>query len=67
MSKTTQRRFVVARSVATVFVVLLAFALVVPNYIVPESGNIPRHFAWSGLMLPFLVSAIAVYCLWFWR
>jgi hypothetical protein len=61
------RRFVVARTVANAVLICLAFALVVPNCIVPANGTTPQHFQWAGLVFPFIISVIATYCLWFCR
>lgn len=62
-----KRRFVVARIVANAAIVLLVFAVVIPNCIVPSHGLKPEHIAWSGLTFPFLISCIATYSLWFWN
>jgi hypothetical protein len=67
MPNTSPNRFVVARTLASVVLIFLAFAIVVPNCIVPANAATPQHFEWAGLIPPFLVSCIVIYCLWFWR
>ena len=60
-------RFIIARTLANVVLVFLAFAVVVPNCVVPAAGARPEYFHWAGLIAPAVVSVIATYCLWFWR
>ena len=67
MSKPTHPVWFAAKRLLTVGLVIFAFAVVVPNCIVPATASHPRYFAWSGLIGPFLVSCIFVYCVWFWK
>jgi hypothetical protein len=67
MPPISPKGFVVAKALANVVLIVLAFAVVIPNCIVPAHGATPQHFAWSGLISSFMASAIATYCIWFWK
>ncbi|HYG34470.1 MAG TPA: hypothetical protein VEC99_06775 [Clostridia bacterium] len=67
MSSTSQRVWFVSKVLLTIVIVVVAFAVVIPNCIVPETVSHPRYFVWSGLIGPFLVSYVGVYCIWFWK
>ncbi len=67
MSTTHQKLWFAAKLLLTLVVVLIAFAVVIPNCIVPASASHPGYFAWSGLAGPAIISCIGIYCVWFWK
>ena len=64
MNDLNPRRFVVARVVLSVVIVLLIFAVVIPNCVVPATATTPQHFIWGGLAGPCLVSAVLLFFIW---
>jgi hypothetical protein len=61
------RGFVFVRTLANIALIVLAFAIVIPDCFVPAHGATAEYFEWYGLIVPFLIAAMATYCLWFWK
>jgi hypothetical protein len=51
----------------TLALIAIAFAVVIPNCMVPATPSHSAYFAWSGLIGPCIVACVVVYCVWFWR
>ena len=67
MNTTRQKLLLVGKLVLTVVLILVAFAVVIPNCMVPPSAFNPGRFAWRGLFAPLLISGVSVYCVWWWK
>lgn len=64
---TSHKLLFAGKLMLTVLIIALAFAVTIPNCIVPETTSHPRYFACSGVSGPTLISGIVIYCVWFWR
>jgi hypothetical protein len=58
MSATSQKLWFIGKLLLTAVVTVVAFAIAIPNCIVPATASHPQHFVWSGLIGPFVVSGI---------
>jgi hypothetical protein len=66
-ARTSKRVWFAGRVLLSLVLILVAFAAVIPNCIVPGSPSHAAYFAWSGLIGPCVVACLVVYCVWFWR
>jgi hypothetical protein len=67
MNTARERLWLVGRLFLTVVLIVAAFAVAIPNCIVPATAASPARFAWGGLLAPVLVSGMLVYCIWRWK
>lgn len=61
------RRSVIAKVILTVLVTAIAFAVAIPNCVVPATDSSPQYFRWSALVGAVLISGSGIYCIWFWK
>jgi len=66
-ASTSKRLWFAGKLLLTLFLTVIAFAVVIPNCIVPAGPSHPAYFAWSGLIGPCIVTCGVVYCVWFWK
>jgi hypothetical protein len=66
-TKSAPRFWFAGKLVLTFILTAATFGVIVPNCIVPASPSHPAYFAWSGIIVAFLVSCMWIYCVWFWR
>src|SRR5437667_7677969 len=67
MSTRSQRLWFTGKLLLTLVVMITAFAIAIPNSIVPATVSHPQSFVWSDLIAPLLVSGIGIYCIWLWK
>jgi hypothetical protein len=65
--RASRRLLIAGKLLISVLLVVTAFAVIIPNCIVPATPSHPEYFAWSGLIGAFIVSCGVIYCVWFWR
>ena len=61
---TAPKRFI-ARIILNFLLVFTAFAIALPNCVVPQNGSTPEHFAWIGVIPPLIISILGTFCIWF--
>ncbi|MEY2466610.1 MAG: hypothetical protein QOD03_1131 [Verrucomicrobiota bacterium] len=68
--KQTQFVWIILKSFLTAGLITLAFAVIEPNFIIIHSvnGTITKQFESGYLCVSILfISAVVIYCVWFWK
>jgi hypothetical protein len=62
-----QKLWLASKLILTIVLILAAFAVIIPNCIIPASAVAPTRFAWAGLLTSFVISSVLVYGIWYWK